>query len=276
MEETVSVHDIFQILKKRAFLIIISMLIGLGVAGFLTFFVMTPKYSSESQLIVTLPQDDRQTNNANDVNGNLQMINTYKSLITGDLVINQVKDRMSSDYGINMTQEELRKAIKVNQTQNSLMFAINATTDNASKSEEIANLTAEVFQENAKDVMNVDKISIISKATANMNPVSPSVKKNLAIGLVLGMIVGVGLAFMFEQFDRTVKDSKYITDNLAFTLLGTVPEMSAKEIAETNRGVQIEREAHSINQTGPQKSTRVERESSSDNDNQKRRRRSRV
>lgn len=274
MEETVSVHDIFQILKKRAFLIIISMFIGLGVAGFLTFFVMTPKYSSESQLIVTLPQDDRQTNNANDVNGNLQMINTYKSLITGDLVINQVKDRMSSDYGINMTQEELRKAIKVNQTQNSLMFAINATTDNASKSEEIANLTAEVFQENAKDVMNVDKISIISKATANMNPVSPSVKKNLAIGIALGMIIGIGLAFLFEQFDRTVKDSRYITDNLAFTLLGTVPEMSAKEIAEANRGIQIERESRSTKQITSGVSKGGDQEPA--NDNQNRRRRSRV
>ncbi|OFI48587.1 tyrosine protein kinase [Floricoccus tropicus] len=274
MEETVSVNDIFQILKKRAYLIIISMLIGLGVAGFLTFFVMTPKYSSESQLIVTLPQDDRQSNNANDVNGNLQMINTYKSLITGDLVINQVKDRMASDYGINMTQDELRKAIKVNQTQNSLMFAINATTDNASKSEEIANLTAEVFQENAKDVMNVDKISIISKATANMNPVSPDPKKNLVIGLVAGMIVGVGLALLFEQFDRTIKDSKFITDNLAFTLLGTVPEMSSKEIADTNRGVQIERESHSIEKEDTQISKNSEETASSDTN--KRRRRSRV
>ena len=54
--------------------------------------------------------------------------------------------------------------------------------------------------------MNVDKISIISGAVANTTPVSPNNKLNLVIGLVLGMMVGVGLAFLFELLDRTVKD----------------------------------------------------------------------
>ena len=52
----------------------------------------------------------------------------------------------------------------------------------------------------------------------------------LVIGLVLGMMVGVGLAFLFELLDRTVKDEKYVTDTLGLPILGTVPEMSAKEL----------------------------------------------
>ena len=96
--------------------------------------------------------------------------------------------------------------------------------------QQIANTTSQVFQENAKDVMNVDKISIISGAVANTTPVSPNNKLNLVIGLVLGMMVGVGLAFLFELLDRTVKDEKYVTDTLGFPILGTVPEMSAKEL----------------------------------------------
>ena len=78
--------------------------------------------------------------------------------------------------------------------------------------------------------MNVDKISIISGAVANTTPVSPNNKLNLVIGLVLGMMVGVGLAFLFELLDRTVKDEKYVMDTLGFPILGTVPEMSAKDL----------------------------------------------
>ncbi len=44
---------------------------------------------------------------------------------------------------------------------------------------------------------------------SNTTPVSPNNKLNLVIGLVLGMMVGVGLAFLFELLDRTVKDEKY-------------------------------------------------------------------
>ncbi len=201
MEETISLKEIFETLRKHLATIIISMFAGLAISGIVTFFILTPKYSSQAQLIVTLPQSD--TANVNDVNTNLQMINTYKDMID---------------------------AISINQSENSQMFSIQAISTNAVTAQQIANTTSQVFQENAKDVMNVDKISIISGAVANTTPVSPNNKLNLVIGLVLGMMVGVGLAFLFELLDRTVKDEKYVTDTLGFPILGTVPEMSAKEL----------------------------------------------
>ncbi|HAQ3158398.1 TPA: tyrosine protein kinase [Enterococcus faecium] len=230
MEETISLKEIFETLRKHLVTIIISMFAGLAISGIVTFFILTPKYSSQAQLIVTLPQSD--TANVNDVNTNLQMINTYKDMIVSDLVLNEVKDRLETEDNVKMTAEQIKEAISVNQSQNSQMFSIQAISTNAVTAQQIANTTSQVFQENAKDVMNVDKISIISGAVAKRHPtpVSPNNKLNLVIGLVLGMMVGVGLAFLFELLDRTVKDEKYVTDTLGFPILGTVPEMSAKEL----------------------------------------------
>lgn len=231
MEETISLKEIFDILRKHLTSILISMFVGLGLAAIVTFFVLTPQYRSQAQLIVTLPQTE--TTNANDVNMNLQMINTYKELVTGDLVINQVKDRIESEYSIDKSVQELKDSVEVTQSQNSLMFSIRATDTSSVYAANIANTTALVFQENAKDVLSVDKISIISNAEASSSPVSPNNKLNLAIGLVLGVIVGVGIAFLLELLDRTVKDNKYVTETLGFTILGTVPQMSAKEVNAT-------------------------------------------
>ncbi|HAQ0762578.1 TPA: tyrosine protein kinase [Enterococcus faecium] len=225
MEETISLKEIFGTLRKHLATIIISMFAGLAISGIVTFFILTPKYSSQAQLIVTLPQSDT----AN-VNTNLQMINTYKDMIVSDLVLNEVKDRLETEDNVKMTAGQIKDAISVNQSENSRMFSIQAISTNAVTAQQIANTTSQVFQENAKDVMNVDKISIISGAVANTTPVSPNNKLNLVIGLVLGMMVGVGLAFLFELLDRTVKDEKYVTDTLGFPILGTVPEMSAKEL----------------------------------------------
>jgi len=231
MEETISLKEIFDILRKHLTSILISMFVGLALAAIVTFFVLTPQYRSQAQLIVTLPQTE--TTNANDVNMNLQMINTYKELVTGDLVINQVKDRIESEYGIDKSVQELKDSVEVTQSQNSLMFSIRATDTSSVYAANIANTTALVLQENAKDVLSVDKISIISNAEASSSPVSPNNKLNLAIGLVLGIIVGVGIAFLLELLDRTVKDNKYVTETLGFTILGTVPQMSAKEVNAT-------------------------------------------
>ncbi len=231
MEETISLKEIFDILRKHLTSILISMFVGLALAAIVTFFVLTPQYRSQAQLIVTLPQTE--TTNANDVNMNLQMINTYKELVTGDLVINQVKDRIESEYGIDKSVQELKDSVEVTQSQNSLMFSIRATDTSSVYAANIANTTALVFQENAKDVLSVDKISIISNAEASTSPVSPNNKLNLAIGLVLGVLVGIGIAFLLELLDRTVKDNKFVTETLGFTILGTVPQMSAKEINAT-------------------------------------------
>ena len=73
MEETISLKEIFEVLKKHIALIIVSMFIGVGLAGAITFFVITPQYSSRAQLIVTLPQNENTNSNLNDINYNLQM-----------------------------------------------------------------------------------------------------------------------------------------------------------------------------------------------------------
>lgn len=235
MEETISLKEIFDILKKHVAAILISMFAGLALASVATFFIITPKYNSQAQLIVKLPRTD--ATNAGDVNTNLLMINTYKDMITGDLVMSTVKDRLESEYDLDKTVSELKDAIQVQQSQNSQMFSIVATDTKPVDAEHIANTTAKVFQENAKDVLDVDKISIISNAQASMTPVSPNNKLNLAIGLVLGMMVGVGLAFLLELLDRTVKDSRFVAENLGFTILGSVPQMTDKELKKTTKSI---------------------------------------
>ncbi|TKM46726.1 tyrosine protein kinase, partial [Enterococcus faecium] len=74
--------------------LIISMFACLAISGLVTFFILTPKYSSHAQLIVTLPQSD--TANVNEVNTTLQMINTYKDMIVSDLVLKEVKNRLET------------------------------------------------------------------------------------------------------------------------------------------------------------------------------------
>lgn len=228
MEETVSLQEIFALLKKRIGLIFVSMFLGIGIAGMITFFVITPKYSSQAQLIVRLPQTE--TANVNDINANLQMITTYKDLIKSDTVMSEVQQRMKDEFQTKRTVGSLRDSIEVSQSQNSQMFSIVSTDSDGIVAQNIANQTALVFQEKAKDMLSVDKITIISNAVTSGSPVSPNNKLNLLIGMVLGIMLGVGMAFVMELFDKTIKDDRLIREELGLTILGIVPNMTAKEL----------------------------------------------
>lgn len=228
MEDTISLQELIGVLKKRIGLIIVCMFLGLGVAGIVTYFVITPNYSSQAQLIVRLPQNE--TTNVNDINGNLQMINTYKDLIKSDTVMNEVQQRMKREHDSDLTIEALGSSVSVTQSQNSQMFSIVSKVTDPIVAQNIANQTALVFQEQAKDMLNVDKITIISSAIANVNPVSPNDKLNLIIGAVLGIMLGIAVAFILELFDKTIKDDSFVEDELGFTILGVVPNMTVKEL----------------------------------------------
>lgn len=228
MEETISLQELFKILKKRIGLVIVSMFLGIGISGIITFFVVTPNFSSQAQLMVRLPQSE--TSNVNDINANLQMINTYKDLITSDTVMNEVKRKMKEYYNNDLSVSDIKSSLEVVQSPNSQMFSIVSKGTQPELVQNIANQAALVFQEKAKNILSVEEISIISAAVADYKPVSPNNKLNLLIGVVLGFVVGVGLAFVLELFDKTIKDDRFVAEELGFTVLGIVPNMSMKEL----------------------------------------------
>lgn len=259
MEQTIKVKEFFSILRKHIATILISAFLGLSLAGMITFFIITPQYSSRAQLIVSLPQVE--TGNVNDINFNLQMLNTYTDIILqGDSQAQEVQSRLKSERNIEISTAEIKESLQVVQAQNSQMFSIQATSAKSSDAEAIANVTAEVFQETVKDILtNVDQVTIVSSAVASPKPVSPNNKLNLAIGLVLGLLIGVAVTILLELLDRTVKDQRFVNETLGLTILGTVPQMSAKELSATMlpKNVKKNQQKTPVNQEQPMRRSRA-------------------
>ncbi|MGM0113119.1 YveK family protein [Enterococcus sp. DIV0187] len=235
MEETISIVELIQILKKKALLIIMTTIAGIGLAAGVTFFMLTPIYDSAAQLIVQNKQAEG-TNLQNDINGNLMLINTYKDMIKGDIVIDAVQKELQKEYQYTYSNSELKEIIEVEQAQNSQMFRIIAKSPEPRKAATIANVTAGIFQKKAEDVLEVSKVTITSKGVVPSKAIFPNNKLNLLIGAVIGMMLGVGLAFLIELFDKTVKDDRFIAESLGLPILGQVSEISKKDLFE-NRGV---------------------------------------
>jgi capsular polysaccharide biosynthesis protein len=72
--------------------------------------------------------------------------------------------------------------------------------------------------------MNVDNINILSAAEISEypNPIKPDKKLNIAIGAVIGIILGIGVAFLLEILDTTIKNEKDVEEILDMPIMGVV------------------------------------------------------
>lgn len=82
--------------------------------------------------------------------------------------------------------------------------------------------------------LNYGNVQIAQEALPPTYPSSPNTKRNTAFGGFLGLLIGLGLAFLLERLDRRVKGQEDLEAIFDLPLLGAVPESAA--IARTPKG----------------------------------------
>jgi len=235
MEETISLQEIFGVIKKRL-VMIISITVGAAlIAAVLSFFVLTPVYESSSQFIVNQSEQDEESLDIDksQIETNVDLISTYNVVIKSKAILSEVID------GLNLTMSpgELSDKIEVSSEEDSQVVNVSVKDPDPQQATTIANTTVEVFQSEIVDIMNVDNVSVLSEAEleANPSPVEPRPTLNIAIAVVLGVMIGVGIAFLLEYFDTTIRTEEDIEEKLGITMIGTVSTVTTEDIQSGQR-----------------------------------------
>jgi len=75
----------------------------------------------------------------------------------------------------------------------------------------------------------ISNINIVDPAISPDQPIKPRKKKNLLLGLLVGLMFGVGLAFFQEYLDNSIKDADEAKQLLGLPLLAVIPKIPCKE-----------------------------------------------
>ena len=224
MKEEVSLRDLTALIKQRLGMIISIGIMGLLLAAAYTFLWVTPLYEARTQLLVNRA-DAMDGLVLNDIDSNVQMINTYKDIILGPVILGNVKEHLELDY----TDEELADMVFISANEESQIFSLAVTSPDPEEAASIANEIAATFQINVLEIMNIENVKIISAAVADSEPISPNILNNLLIGLGVGLLAGFGAAMMRYAMAKTIDDQKYIIQTIGWPNLGAISELSKEE-----------------------------------------------
>jgi capsular exopolysaccharide synthesis family protein len=74
---------------------------------------------------------------------------------------------------------------------------------------------------------------VVDAAETPMAPFSPNKTRNIALGIVLGLTVAIGMAFFFDYLDNTVKGPDDLERTLGIPSLALIPSLSSAAVQPT-------------------------------------------
>ncbi|QQE78728.1 YveK family protein [Alicyclobacillus sp. SO9] len=218
--EELELRQYWNIIRKRMKLVVSIPIIALIISGVFSYFVITPKYEASSTLLVNERSSQANNIQISAIDASQALVKTYTQIIKSATVENAVK----ADLGLNLTAAQLGSMIAVSSPNQSQVIQVSVTSPNVKQAVRIANSVAAVTQHETTKIMHSNNVQILDKATlpANPSPVKPNKKLNLAIALVLGLMVSIGLAFLLEYLDTRIKSEEDVDRYLKLPVLGTI------------------------------------------------------
>ena len=219
-EQEIDLREYLHILRRRWWMIALISLMVILLTVVYSFFIVTPIYESATTVMVSTPVTYANSPvDMNELNLNRRLAETYGEIVRSRRVANQVISEMS----LTMSPGALNNKVQVSQVRDTEFIRISVTDPDPAMGTAIANNIAEAFKDNVVEIMNVDNVSTLDEAVEPLSPISPNERLNIAIGLVLGLMLGVFVVFVREYFDNTIKTKEDVARHLDLPLIGSIP-----------------------------------------------------
>lgn len=225
----------FRIIQKKWWLITIIVVVAMVATGVKSYFFTTPIYAANAKLIVNQSSGEGGASlNASTIQTSIFLINSYKEIIKSSAIMNKVVEQYPN-FGESAWQ--LSAKISVTSANNSQVMNLVYQDTSYKNAAEIVNAVSTVFKEQIPNIMNVDNITILSEAdiSASPAPININPMMNLLISFVISLMLAIGLVFLLDYLDDTLKSEADVNELLDIPVLAVVGKMSRSDLKKSVR-----------------------------------------
>jgi polysaccharide biosynthesis transport protein len=215
----------------RQWKLLVAVSLIAGALGAVASLLLPEQYDAESKILVSVNamQDASSLSQGNDFSQ--QRVQTYLTVATSGPVLEAVIDEMDLD----LTPDELADKITAEAIPETALLRLVVRDTDASTAARIADTAATVLMARIDSLEQGDSVMpdlvrtvLVEPAAIPAEPSSPSVPRNAALALLVGLSASVLFVYLRSTLDARIRSVDVLTEGMGMTLLGKIPRDAAK------------------------------------------------
>ncbi len=225
-------RDYIRTLTKRWKFIALLTVLGIAAASAATA-LMTPTYKATTQLFVSVQSDGSTASELQQAGTfSAQRVKSYADIASSPRVTAPVVEQLNLDE----SADELSARIEAEAPLDTVLINLSVTDTSPDRAAQIANAAGSQFTNVVEELerprgerISPVKLSVTQQAQPPSDAESPRPGINVALGLLVGLALGVGAAVLRETLDTSAKGSDDVETASGASVLGTVVYDSTAE-----------------------------------------------
>jgi capsular polysaccharide biosynthesis protein len=241
-----SPRDLLRVILRRLWVIVLVPLVFAGLsAGFSL--TQTPTYEASVKMLINQEPADGA---ATDLNGKLQGLNLLIPTVAEAVKSRPVSEGVIQKLNLSTSPQSLQANLKAEPVEETQFIWVSFEDSDPERAQLIANAVGDVLSEQVTELGPDGSTSITAtvweSAMVPDSPTSPDLVRNVFLALVLGLMLGLGLAFLINYLDDGLESADEVERLVGVPTFGVVPKFEAHS---ENRNLRSRHEGRSGSNT---------------------------
>ena len=221
----VNLQDFSKLIRNRWVTVVVTALITiLGTVAYTL--LQTPQNQASTRLFVSTTSGSSVSDLYSGNRLSQERVLSYTQLIMGETLAQRTIDLLQ----LNMSAAGLKARVTAKSKPDTVLIDVSVIDESPVRARDIANALSDEFVVMARELETPTRgarpearVVVEQRATVPGSPVVPQKKRNLALGILLGGMLGLGLALLRDLFDNTVKSQETLEEITGSGVVGYIP-----------------------------------------------------
>jgi capsular exopolysaccharide synthesis family protein len=221
-EKVISLNDFFRVVWNRIWIIVLTITVAVGIALALSS-LQTPQYEASIRILI------RQESGIVDTPMNVGGLRDLTATMAKAVATRPVAEETISRLDLNATPQQLLGDLSATQEVGTQFVHVTYKDPDPERARLVVTTVGEVFSEQmeliSNDTPNATAVTatLWEPAAVPTEPASPDPLRYVAVALMVGAVLGIGLAFLRDYFDQSWRSREEAERVTGVPVFGVIP-----------------------------------------------------